>query len=128
MSAKALRQSVKKEHGDSAKLRLFYLIGKMLFNKGWSQINAQQILSSFCTQVGATHGLIAIQNQNALIVEANLGQTYPIGARIPIMGILAKLLKTPCEFKVSHDLAPLWSYPESENFIHEKIKNQLIKS
>lgn len=88
----------------------------MLFDKGWSQINAQKILSSFCTQVGATHGLIAIQDKNALIVEANLGQTYPVGARIPMMGILAKLLKTPCEFKVSHDLTPLWSYPDTAGF------------
>lgn len=88
----------------------------MLFDKGWSQTNAQQILSSFCTQVGATHGLIAIQDINALIVEANLGQTYPVGARIPMMGILAKLLKTPCEFKVSHDLTPLWSYPDTAGF------------
>lgn len=116
VSARELRQSVKKDHEESAKLRLFYLTGKMIFDKGWSQMIAQEILSSFCTQIGAAHGLIAIQDNRTLTVVANLGQTYPVGARIPIMGILAKLLKTPCEFKISHDLTPLWSYPETTAF------------
>lgn len=116
LSARELRQSVKKEHAGNAKLKLFYLTGQMLFDKGWSQVNAQQILNAFCTQVGAVHGLIAVQDKNALVVEANLGQTYPVGARIPMMGMLALLLKTPCEFKISHDKTPLWSYPESATY------------
>ena len=113
ISARELRQSIKIEHDENARLKLFYLAGKMMFNKGWSQINAQQMLNTFCTLIGAAHGLIATQDQSTLIVDANLGQTYPVGARIPVMGILAKLLKTPCEFKISHELTPLWSYPET---------------
>jgi len=116
VSARELRQSVKRDLEESAKLRLFYLTGKIIFDKGWSQIIAQQILLSFCTQIGAAHGLIAIQDKSTLTVMANLGQTYPVGARIPIMGILAKLLKTPCEFQISHDLTPLWSHPETAGF------------
>ncbi len=115
LSARELRQSVKKDHEENAKLRLFFLIGKMIYDKGWSAIVAQKILNSFCAQVGATHGLIAVQDKNALVVEANLGQTYPVGARVPIMGMLAKLLKAPCEFQVSHGLVPLWSYPKTAN-------------
>ncbi len=114
LSARELRQSIKKDHQENAKLRLFFLIGKMLYDKGWSSIVAQKILTSFCEQLGATHGLIAIQDNSALVVEANLGQTYPVGARVPIMGSLAKLLKAPCDFQLNHDLVPLWSYPKTE--------------
>jgi len=116
MSARRLRQTVKKEHEDNARLKLLHLSGQMFFDKGWSPINAQQILNTFCSIMGATHGLIAVQDNHTLVVEANLGQTYPVGARIPMIGILAKLLKTPCDFKVSHDLTPLWSYPESADY------------
>ncbi len=115
-SARALRQSVKKDHEDNAKLRLFHLAGKLIYDKGWSEAIAQQILASFCMQIGAAHGLIAIQDKNALTVLANLGQTYPVGARIPVMGILGKILRSPCEFQISHELAPLWSYPSTANF------------
>lgn len=116
VSARELRQTIKKEHEESAKLRLFYLTGKLLYDKGWSPTIAQQILNAFCTQIGAAHGLVAVQDKSTLTVLANLGQTYPVGARIPVMGILAKILKSPCEFQVSHDLTPLWSYPETAGF------------
>lgn len=116
LSARELRQSVKKDHEENAKLRLFYLAGQTIYNKGWSPLIAQNILIAFCTQIGAAHGLIAIQDKSTLNVVANLGQTYPVGARIPVMGILAKLLKIPCEFKISHELTPLWSYPETAGF------------
>ena len=115
-SARALRQAIKKDHEENARLRLFHLVGKVTYDKGWSQNLAQEILTTLCMQIGAAHGLIAIQDSNTLTVEANLGQTYPVGARIPVMGVLAKLLKTPCEFQVSHDLTPLWSYPENATF------------
>lgn len=115
-SARELRQSVKKDHEENAKLRLFYLAGQTIYNKGWSPLIAQNILIAFCTQIGAAHGLIAIQDKSTLNVVANLGQTYPVGARIPVMGILAKLLKIPCKFTISHDLTPLWSYPETAGF------------
>lgn len=116
LSARELRQSVKKDHEENAKLRLFYLAGQTIYNKGWSPLIAQNILIAFCTQIGAAHGLIAIQDKSTLNVVANLGQTYPVGARIPVMSILAKLLKIPCEFTISHDLTPLWSYPETAGF------------
>lgn len=116
LSARELRQSVKKDHEDNAKLRLFYLAGKMLYDKGWSATIAAQILNTFCTQIGAAHGLIAIQETNTLTVLAHLGQTYPVGARIPMMGTLAKILRSPCEFQISHELTPLWSYPETADF------------
>jgi len=117
LSARELRQSVKKDHEDNAKLRLFYLAGKMLYDKGWSATIAAQILNTFCTQIGAAHGLIAIQETNTLTVLAHLGQTYPVGARIPMMGTLAKILRSPCEFQISHELTPLWSYPETAGLI-----------
>lgn len=116
LSARELRQSVKKDHKENAQLKLFHLTGQTIYDKGWSPIIAQNILTAFCTQIGATHGLMAIQDKNTLTVIANLGQTYPVGARIPVMGILAKLLKIPCEFQISHALAPLWSYHESAGF------------
>jgi DNA-binding CsgD family transcriptional regulator len=116
VSARALRHSVKKDHEDNAKLRLFHLMGSILYDKGWSQNIAQKLLASFCMQVGATHGLIATQDSSTLTVIANQGQTYPVGARIPVMGALGKILKAPCEFQVSHDLIPLWSYPETAAF------------
>lgn len=115
-SARALRQTVKRDHKENTRLRLFHLMGKMIYDKGWSQSIAQQILTTFCMQTGAAHGLIAMQDKSTLTVVANLGQTYPVGARIPVMGNLAKLLKTPCEFQISHALTALWSYPETATF------------
>jgi len=116
ISARALRQTVKKDQEVDAKLKLFQLAGNLIYDKGWSPAIAQQLLSALCVQMGAAHGLIALQNNATLNVLANLGQTYPVGARIPVMGLLAKLLKSPCEFTISHDLMPLWSYPDTTPF------------
>jgi DNA-binding CsgD family transcriptional regulator len=117
LSARELRQSVKKDHEENAKLKLFYLTGQTIYDKGWSPIIAQNILMAFCTQIGAKHGLIALQDKSTLNVIAHVGQTYPVGARIPVMGILGKLLKAPCAFQISHELTPLWSYPETDALI-----------
>ena len=61
---------------------------------------------------GAAHGLIAQQHAGALKLLAQRGNTYPVGARIPMMGALALWLKEPVGFEVHTRMVnSLWTLP-----------------
>ncbi len=112
-SARELRQSLKKSQSNDAYLRLYIHLGQQLFYLGWNQDTASNLLSELCSLLAAEHGLIAIENMGKLTVFCNRGSALPIGARIPMMGVLANMLKNPVKFNLQQGVGNhLWPHAE----------------
>jgi ATP/maltotriose-dependent transcriptional regulator MalT len=59
--------------------------------------------------------LLAIENSGKLVVFNQIGQTLPVGARIPMMGILAQMLKNPVRFALYENKnTQLWTHGDSQ--------------
>lgn len=97
-SARALRSAVRQNQAETGYLSLFHALASDCFEKGWSPEIAKRLLSETCANVGTTRGLFAKLNINTLEVIASIGDSYPQAARIPLMGQLASLLKSPCKY------------------------------
>lgn len=111
-SAFALRQALKQTQVQLAHDRLFERLGQKLFSQGWSEEVMQWLLDEICAHFGAPHGLISQQHAGALKIVAQRGKTFPIGARIPMLGALALWLKEPLQFKAHPQFVPsLWTLP-----------------
>ncbi len=109
-SAFALRNSLKQTQVQMAHDRLFERLGQKLFNSGWSEELMQWLLDEVCMQFGAPHGLISQQHAGALKILAQRGKTFPIGARVPMLGALGQWLKEPLHFEVHNQFVPsLWT-------------------
>jgi DNA-binding CsgD family transcriptional regulator len=112
-SARELRQSIKKTQSNDAYLRLYLHLGQQLFEHGWHQESASNLLGELCTLLAAEHGLIATENMGKLTVLCNRGTALPIGARIPMMGALANMLKNPVRFNLQQGVGNhLWTHAE----------------
>ena len=113
-SARELRQAVKKTQANDAYIRLFQHFGQMMFEQGWNEQTARFILNEICTLFAAEHGLIASEDSGKLTVISNRGRALPIGARIPMMGTLANMLKKPVKFNLHHGTGgSLWTHAEA---------------
>lgn len=111
-SAFALRNALKQTQGQLAHDRLFERLGQKLFMNGWSEELLQWWLDEACMQFGAQHGLISQQHAGALKILAQRGKTFPVGARVPMLGALALWLKEPIQFEVHSQFVPsLWTLP-----------------
>lgn len=109
-SAFALRNALKQTQVQIAHERLFEGLGQRLFTSGWSEELLQWLLDEMCMQFGAPHGLISQQHAGALKILAQRGKTFPIGARVPMLGALAVWLKEPIHFEVHNQFVPsLWT-------------------
>lgn len=109
-SAFALRNALKQNQVQIAQERLFEKLGQRLFNEGWSDNLLQWLLDELGGQFGAPHALISQQHAGALKILAQRGNTYPVGARIPMLGALAIWLKEPITFKVyTQYVSSLWT-------------------
>lgn len=116
-SARELRQSLKKTQSNDAYLRLYLNLGQQLFEQGWNQESADHLLNELCTLLTAEFGLIASENMGKLTVISNRGAALPIGARIPMIGVLAKMLKNPVKFNVQQNASKhLWTHADVENY------------
>lgn len=113
-SALALRSALKQSQTQAAQERLFDRLGQRLFDQGWHAAQWQWLLDELCLTTGAAHGLIAQQHAGALKLMAQRGNTYPVGARIPMIGALALWLKAPVKFSLhTQPAASLWTLPAS---------------
>jgi DNA-binding CsgD family transcriptional regulator len=113
-SARELRQAIKKTQSNDAYLRVYQLLGQQLFDQGWSEQTASLLLTEICTLFAAEHGLIASEDSGKLTVISNRGRALPIGARIPMMGILANMLKNPVRFSLQQGRGgSLWTHVEA---------------
>lgn len=97
-SARALRSTLRQNQAETGYLSIFHALASDCFEKGWSLEAAKRLLSETCANLGATQGFFAKLNINTLEVIASIGDSYPQAARIPLMGPLASLLKTPCKY------------------------------
>ncbi|MDO9233477.1 MAG: LuxR C-terminal-related transcriptional regulator [Methylotenera sp.] len=115
-SARALRQSLKESQANDTHLRLYLNFGQQLFSHGWNMGAANTLLNSLCNLVSAQHALLAIENSGKLIIFTQIGQTLPVGARIPMMGILAMMLKNPVQFSVYENKnTQLWTHGDASH-------------
>ncbi|HSI27792.1 MAG: response regulator transcription factor [Methylophilus sp.] len=111
-SAFALRSALKQNQAQMAQDKLFEKFGQQLFVSGWSTELLQWLLDEICLQFGAQHGLISQQHGGALKILAQRGKTFPVGARIPMLGVLGQWLKEPIRFEVHSQFVPsLWTLP-----------------
>lgn len=109
-SAFALRSALKHNQAQIGHDRLFEKFGQQLFVSGWSTELLQWLLDEICLQFGAQHGLISQQHAGALKILAQRGKTFPVGARIPMLGALGQWLKEPIRFEVHQQYVPsLWT-------------------
>ena len=109
-TARDLRTSLKLSQANEAHIRLYNHLGTQLFNEGWQPQSAQTTLLELCELFAADHGLIAIEHAGVLTTIAAKGYALPIGTRIPMMGHIAQLLKTPVQFNcVSAEGTRLWT-------------------
>ncbi|HSF71035.1 MAG TPA: DNA-binding response regulator, partial [Methylotenera sp.] len=92
-SARALRESLKQIQANDTHMRAYLSLGQALFDHGWDINTASELLRSICTLLSAQHALLAIESSGKLVVFDQTGQTLPVGARVPMMGILALMLK-----------------------------------
>lgn len=113
-SARALRESLKQTQANDTHLRLYLNLGQQLFEHGWSIAASSSLLHSLCSLLSAQHALLAIENSGKLVVFDQLGQTLPVGARIPMMGILAMMLKNPVQFVLHENKGTqLWTHGDT---------------
>ena len=114
VSARELRTGLRLSQTNDAQLRVLYQMGQSIFNQGWANDSIQQTLLALCTHLGMQHGLIATETSGKLTLMATKGQTLPIGARVPLLGMLASLLKSPVQFRVVESQGTrLWTYVDN---------------
>ena len=114
-SARALKKSVQSMQAHDTHLRLFMSFGQLIYEQGWVLDTSIRLLQSICTLSSATHALIATENAGKLIIYNQIGQTLPIGTRIPMMGILASMLKNPVQFILHENKgSPLWTHNNAD--------------
>jgi DNA-binding CsgD family transcriptional regulator len=108
----APRSALKQNQAQMAQDKLFEKFGQQLFVSGWSTELLQWLLDEICLQFGAQHGLISQQHGGALKILAQRGKSFPVGARIPMLGALGQWLKEPVRFEVHAQYVPsLWTLP-----------------
>lgn len=115
-SARALRQSLKETQANDTHLRLYLNFGQQLFSHGWSVIAATNLLNSLCNLLSAQHAVLALEQSGKLVIYAQIGQTLPLGARVPMMGILATMLKSPVQFAVHENKnTAFWTHADLQH-------------
>ena len=111
VSARALRQNLKETQAIDSHLRLYLQFGQQLFMHGWNVSTASSLLHSLCNLISAQHAVLAVENMGKLVIYTQIGQTLPVGARIPMMGILALMLKNPVQFTIHENKnTQLWTH------------------
>lgn len=114
VSARALRQSLKETQANDSHLRLYLNLGQQLFTYGWNVSAASNLLHALCNLLSAQHAMLAIENSGKLVIFTQVGQTLPVGARIPMMGILAMMLKNPVQFNIYENKnTQLWTHGDA---------------
>ena len=112
-SARALRQSLKETQANDSHLRLYLLLGQQLFVNGWNVSTASSLLHSLCNLLSAQHAVLAVESMGKLVIYTQIGQTLPVGSRIPMMGILAMMLKNPVQFTLYENKnTQLWTHAD----------------
>lgn len=105
-SAVDFKNALKREQSTQLTSQLLLDFGSQLSTTGWQADTINNLLHSICTHTAAKNGFIAVQDNNVLSVLAKKGFSYPVGARIPLIGHLANLLKSPSNSQIIDTPAP----------------------
>jgi len=96
-SARALREQFRAAAGDAGRLRLLESVARVLADEGSLKTALASTLAQALQFLTADCGLVLTQDGGALTVVAAHGDVLPVGARVPVGGVLADLLRPPMQ-------------------------------
>lgn len=94
-SARALRANYRLAESDSSRLRLLEAAALAFANEADLKAALSVVLADALRFLMADCGLVLLQEGGALTVQAAHGDVLPVGARIPLGGVLATVLRPP---------------------------------
>lgn len=96
-SARALRGQFRNAESDAGRLRLLRTAADRLAEEPQLKVALTAVLSLTLRHLGADSGLVLLQDGGALTVQTALGAVLPVGARLPVGGALAEVLRPPMQ-------------------------------
>ncbi len=96
-SARALRGHFRDAESDAGRLRLLEIATLAFAEEGSLKAALAQALAQALRFLTADCGLVLHQDGGALTVLAAQGDVLPVGARIPVGGVLASVLRPPMQ-------------------------------
>lgn len=92
-SARSLRARFRESEGGSSRLRLLEAVAEALSEAARPQAAFEQALLDVSRFLMADGGLVLVQEAGALTVLARHGDVLPVGARLPLGGVLGGVLR-----------------------------------
>lgn len=97
LTARALRGRMRSVEHEASRLRLLESCAQALAEDGSFKSAFSSALSLSLRHLNADTGLLLWQDGGALTVQAAQGDALPVGARIPVGGVLAAVLRPPLQ-------------------------------
>lgn len=95
LSARELRSRARVEEADAGRLRTLLVIATAIAGEPRSRDALTTALTPMLGHLGCDAGLVLRAQAGALIVVTGLGEVLPAGARTPLGGVLADILRGP---------------------------------
>lgn len=96
-SARALRGRFRSAEGDASRLRLLDGAATALADEPQIKSALTAVLLQALRFLAADSGLLLLQEGGALTVQAAQGAVLPVGAQIPVGGVLGSVLRPPMQ-------------------------------
>lgn len=103
-SARALRGQLRDAESDAGRLRLLEAAASALAEDGSVKGAMTSALAHAVRFLAADSGLVLSQDGGALTVQASHGDVLPVGARIPVGGVFATVLRPPMRASLRADI------------------------
>jgi DNA-binding CsgD family transcriptional regulator len=100
-TARELRAATSEAQFNSMLLTIFYKLGELNFSTGWDDNTSQQLLVELSHLYPIEHAMLATEQAGTLTIANTVGQTLPVGSRMPMIGQMATILKAPVTFNAS---------------------------
>lgn len=94
-SARELRSRTRSAEADASRLRTLEAVAAAIAGHSRSRDALLAALSPMLGHLGCDAGLVLKVQAGALTVAAGLGDVLPVGARTPLGGVLAEILRPP---------------------------------
>jgi DNA-binding CsgD family transcriptional regulator len=96
-SARALRAQYRQAEGGSGRLRLLEAVARACAEEAASKPALQRAIIEAVRFLHADSGLVLALEDGGLTVMASTGQALPVGARLPLGGVLGSVLRSPSQ-------------------------------
>lgn len=103
-SARALRGQLRNAESDAGRLRLLEAAATALAEDSSAKSALTTALTQAVQFLAADCGLVLSQEGGALTVQAAHGDVLPVGARIPVGGVFAAVLRPPMQPSLRADI------------------------